>query len=76
MFDFIDEVYAEYPLSQKDNTWVKNIAKKRMSQPNALENCLADPQQKAKIANDIKNLSIDTIESTPSIGIYYDGKLV
>ncbi len=76
MFDFIDRVYSDYQVYHRDNIWVKNIAKKIMSAPQSLENCMTDPSQKSKIANDIKNLAIDGISSTPSIGIYYAGRLV
>ena len=76
MFDFIDRVYSEYQVFHRDNLWVKNIAKKIMSTPESLEKCMNDPKQKSKIANDIKNLSIDGISATPSIGVYYGDKLV
>ncbi len=76
MFDFIDRVYVDYQIFHRDNIWVKNIAKKIMSTPQSLENCMSDPVQKSKIANDIKSLAIDGISSTPSIGIFYWDKLV
>jgi hypothetical protein len=76
MFQLINRVYADYQIFQRDNNWVKIIAKNLMTHPENLENCMDDPLQKSKIADDIKKLSLDRVSSTPSIGIYYDGKLV
>lgn len=76
MYDFIYQIYTEYQLFHRDNTWVKNIAKKYVSSSQYLDTCMNDPIQKAKIADDIKKLTLDGVNSTPSIGIYYEWRLV
>lgn len=75
-FDFMDSLYVNYQVFQKDNNWAKDLAKKVMTHPDMLDTCLADPLKKQKIANDIKNLIADNISFTPSVAIFYDGKLV
>ncbi len=75
-FDFIDSFYSNYQVFQKDNNWVKDLAKKIMTHPNMLSVCLADPLKKQKIADDVKNSIADGVNFTPSVAIFYDGKLV
>ncbi|MBC7503466.1 thioredoxin domain-containing protein [Candidatus Gracilibacteria bacterium] len=75
-FDFIDSLYVNYQVFQKDNNWAMDLAKKVMTHPDMLDACLADPIKKQKIADDIKNSIADGIKFTPSVVIFYDGKLV
>jgi protein-disulfide isomerase len=76
MFAYIDSIYSDYQIFQKNNDWAKDRAKKFIQNPENLETCMQDPSIRKKIDDDVRGLFVDGISYTPSIGIFYDGKLV
>lgn len=76
MFAYIESIYGDYQVFQKNNDWAKDRAKKFIKNPENLDTCMRDPSTKQKIDNDLLWLFVDGISSTPSIGIFYDGRLV
>ncbi len=73
MFGFLDHVFSDFDIVNKNNDWIKKVANFYISSESDFEKCMSDESVKNKIQKQKNENNISGITYTPTILIFKDG---